>query len=180
MTVFSTASPSVDGVGVASASSDDGSEFSGAVFAATFDTRAESNAGLCVKATPTKSALLTTIVPSSLYPKSIAFASTLNPSRSPSIASWIASDPAVVFEILNVALIDFPSGESSIVKVLPIGRAESCSRFNFTFAGVIDPALNRTLPVDALAAVSNATICPVIVRASESAAVIVNGVFTFI
>jgi hypothetical protein len=45
---------------------------------------------------------------------------------------------------------------------------------------VIDPALNRTLPVDALAAVSNATICPVIVRASESAAVIVNGVFTFI
>jgi len=50
VTVFSTASPSVDGVGVASASSDDGSEFSGEVFAATFDTRAESNAGLCVQA----------------------------------------------------------------------------------------------------------------------------------
>ena len=35
-------------------------------------------------------------------------------------------------------------------------------------------------PVDAFAGVSNCTIWPVIVRASESAAVIVNGVNTFI
>ena len=65
VTVFSTSSPSV-GVGD-SESSDDGSEtLSGAVVAATLETRAESKAGLCVKATPTRSAELTTIVPSSL------------------------------------------------------------------------------------------------------------------
>ena len=46
MTVFSTTSPSVGCCGVASASSGDDSEISGAVVAATFDTRAESNAGL--------------------------------------------------------------------------------------------------------------------------------------
>ena len=39
-----------------------------------------------------------------------------------------------------------------MLKVLPIGRAESCSRFNFTLVGVIDPDLNMTLPVEALAA----------------------------
>jgi hypothetical protein len=47
-------------------------------------------------------------------------------------------------------------------------------------AGFSDPDLNMTLPVDALAGTSNSTILPVIVRASESAAVIVNGVVTFI
>jgi hypothetical protein len=67
-----------------------------------------------------------------------------------------------------------------MLKVLPIGRAESCSRFNFTFVGLSDPDLNITFPVDAFAGTSNATICPVIVRDSESAAVIVNGVVTFI
>jgi hypothetical protein len=92
----------------------------------------------------------------------------------------MASVPAVVFEILNVASIDFPSGESSIFKVFPMGRAESCSRFSFTEAGVSDPDLNKTLPVEALAGVSNSTILPVMVRASESAAVIVNGVSIFI
>jgi hypothetical protein len=49
-----------------------------------------------------------------------------------------------------------------------------------TDAGTIDPDLNITFPVDAFAGTSNSTILPVIVRASESAAVIVNGVVTFI
>jgi hypothetical protein len=92
----------------------------------------------------------------------------------------MASDPAVVFEILNVASIDFPSGANSMLSVLPIGRAESCSKFNLTLAGFNDPDLNMTLPVDAFAGTSNSTILPVIVRASESAAVMVNGVVTFI
>ena len=92
----------------------------------------------------------------------------------------MASDPAVVFEILNVALIDLPSGASSIDSVFPIGRFESCSRFSLTDAGINEPDLNNTFPVDAFAGVSNCTIWPVIVRSSESAAVIVNGVNTFI
>ena len=62
---------------------------------------------------------------------------------------------SVVLEILNVASIDFPSGASSMLSVLPIGLAESCSKFNFTFVGFIDPDLNITLPVDAFAGTSN-------------------------
>ena len=92
----------------------------------------------------------------------------------------MASDPALVLEILNVALIDLPSGASSMPMLFPIGRAESCSKLSLTGAGINEPALNKTLPVDAFAGVSNCTIWPVIVRASESAAVMVNGVSTFI
>ena len=92
----------------------------------------------------------------------------------------MASDPAVVFEILNVAFIDLPSGANSMLKVFPIGLLESCSRLSFTDAGINEPDLNNTFPVDAFAGVSNCTIWPVIVRSSESAAVIVNGVNTFI
>jgi hypothetical protein len=92
----------------------------------------------------------------------------------------MASDPAVVFEILNVALIDLPSGASSMERVLPIGRFESCSKLSLTEAGIKEPDLNSTLPVDAFAGVSNCTIWPVMVLSSESAAVIVNGVNTFI
>ena len=44
----------------------------------------------------------------------------------------------------------------------------------------MDPFANTTLPVDALAGSSNATMRPVIVRDSESAAVIVIGVVSFI
>jgi len=44
----------------------------------------------------------------------------------------------------------------------------------------MEPFANTTLPVDAFAASSNATMRPVIVRDSESAAVIVIGVVSFI
>ena len=62
----------------------------------------------------------------------------------------------------------------------PIGRDGSCSRLRVTLDGLSDPALNITFPVDAFAGVSNAMICPVIVRDCESAAVMMNGVVTFI
>ena len=102
-----------------------------------------------------------------------------NPSRNPSIASTSASVPAVVFAILNVALIaPVPSSDISIV--FPILRVRSCSRFKKTFFGSMDPFAKTTLPVDAFAGSSNATMRPVIVRETESAAVIVIGVVSFI
>ena len=130
VTVLSTSSPSV--VVGSSASSVD-SETSSASVAATRSTRAASNAGLCVSATPTSCAWLTTIVPSSLYANSVASASTLNPSRSPSIASTSASLPADVWLILKVAFMPDASALMSMLR--PIGRAESCSRLSLTDAG---------------------------------------------
>jgi hypothetical protein len=64
--------------------------------------------------------------------------------------------------------------------LFPILRVLSCSRLRNTGAGSIDPFANTTLPVDAFACSSNATMRPEIVRDSESAAVIVIGVVSFI
>ena len=61
----------------------------------------------------------------------------------------------------------------------PILRVLSCSRLRNTSAGSIDPFAKITLPVDAFASSSNATMRPVIVRESESAAVIWIGVVSF-
>ena len=87
--------------------------------------------------------------------------------------------PAVVFAILNVASIDL-SPFIVIESVLPILRVRSCSRLRKTSLGAIDPFKNCTRPVDAFAVSPNATIRPEIVLLSESAAVIVIGVVSFI
>ena len=94
------------------------------------------------------------------------------------MASAIASDPAVVFEILKLASMEFSFRVISIL--LPILRVRSCSKFRKTFVGAIDPFANTTFPVDAFAGSSNATMRPVMIRVSESAAVIVIGVVSFI
>ena len=87
--------------------------------------------------------------------------------------------PAVVFAILNVASIDL-SPFIVIESVLPILRVRSCSRFRNTSVGAIDPLLNITFPVLAFAGSLKAKIRPVMVRDSESAAVMVIGVVSFI
>ena len=87
--------------------------------------------------------------------------------------------PAVVFAILNVASIDL-SPFIVMDNVLPILRVRSCSRFKKTSAGEIEFLANTTRPVDAFATSLNATIRPLIVLDSESAAVMVIGVVSFI
>ena len=95
------------------------------------------------------------------------------------MASSKASEPAVVLIILKLAFI---ARSPSIVidKVFPILRVESCSRFRKTFFGSMLPLAKITFPLEALAGSLKATIRPLIVRASESAAVITIGIVSFI
>ena len=178
MTVFSTSSPSVGITSGSTVESESSLATSSPSVAATSETRADRTAGSVTRATPVSSPMSTRIVPSF----SMTYSSTANsiekPSRNPSMASAMASDPAVVFEILKLASIEFSLRVMS--RVLPIGRVRSCSRLSLTGDGLIDPRANTTLPVEALAGSSNATMRPLIIRVSEFAAVIVIGVVSFI
>ena len=179
MTVFSTSSPSVGITSGSTVESESSSVASSSPsVAATSLTLADRTAGSVTSATPVSSPMRTRIVPSFSMTYSSTANSMENPSRNPSIASAIASDPAVVFEILKLASIEFSL--RVISRVLPIGRVRSCSRLSLTGVGLTDPFAKTTLPVDALAGSSNATIRPLMIRVSESAAVIVIGVVSFI
>ena len=138
-TVLSTSSPSV--VVVASGSIVE-SEICSSSVAATDSTLADRIAGSLVNATAVNSPARIRTVPSFNVSYSLNETSTLNPSRKPSCASTSASLPAVVSAILNVASIPVPSAENAVSNVLPMRRVRSCSRFNKTAVGSIEPAAN--------------------------------------
>jgi len=140
VTVLSTSSPSFVVVSSVSIVESETSVFSSSSVAATVSTRADRIAGSLVNATPVNSPIRMRTVPSLSVSYSSNETSTLKPSRKPSCASTNASLPAVVSAILNVA--SMPLSFDSIESVLPIRRVRSCSRFNKTGVGSIEPAAN--------------------------------------
>ena len=145
--------------------------------AATSETLALSIAGLSTSETSTNVLAVITITPSLADHLSTSIP-TLKPSRSPSAASTNASDPALVFPILNTASI--PVSVSLYSITLPIGRERSCSKNSLTFFKAIELAANFVRPADVLPSSFQVTIVPDIVRESLSAAVTATGIVNFI
>ena len=85
----------------------------------------------------------------------------------------------MVLAILNVASMDL-SEFKLMLSVFPMRLVRSCSKFKNTSFGWMLPFAKITLPVLAFADSLNATMRPLIVLDSESAAVICIGVVSFI
>ena len=174
--VSDTCSPSVVGC---SDSTGAGSEFfSSSSDAATSATLAESIAGSVTRLTSTSLLEVMDIVPF-LLSQASTWTPTEKPSRNPSAASMRASSPAIVVAILKTASI--PSLVTLASINFPIGRVRSCSRSNLIPLPIsIELAAKTVGPAEVLPCSPQVTILPEIVRAFESAAVIVIGKLIFI